>query len=284
MVPAVRAVLGIAVPDALLARWTSWLAPDPQPFLVPAGSGAARLGVDFEPRSAPELRDTFELYSVPTGMACRSITAADFAALPRAERATLVRFQHTAGRSQVPSVRAWPALKTAGQADGHRFVWWPGLLTGREQEILFAYLREGRRPSRHAEVPEPVWEAAASLLPGARGLAGTFAPGSGPNCFGTVLGAAGVSGAADTWVLREPFEAWLAEATRPGGRDGDPGTVLVWRSAAGPVQHAAITLGGGWALHKPSQGWMSPRKALTVADVKGSSRYADRRLTRRTLR
>jgi hypothetical protein len=31
------------------------------------------------------------------------------------------------------------------------------------------------------------------------------------------MGAAGVSGAAGTWMQREPFEEWLAAMTRPGG-------------------------------------------------------------------
>jgi cell wall-associated NlpC family hydrolase len=62
-----------------------------------------------------------------------------------------------------------------------------------------------------------------------------------------------------------------------------PGTVLVWRSASGAVQHAAVTLGAGWALHKPSQGWMSPVKVLEVRDLLRSARGPDRRLGRRTL-
>jgi cell wall-associated NlpC family hydrolase len=97
------------------------------------------------------------------------------------------------------------------------------------------------------------------------------------------MGAAGVSHAADTWMQREPFEEWLSDVTEPGGRDDDPGTVLVWRSAAGVVQHAAVTLGDGWALHKPSQGWMSPVKVLAVRDAIRSARAPDRRLVRRTL-
>lgn len=60
--------------------------------------------------------------------------------------------------------------------------------------------------------------------------------------------------------------------------------MLVWRSSTGLVQHAAVTLGGGWALHKPSQGWMSPVKVLAVAEVIGSARGADRRLSRRLMR
>jgi cell wall-associated NlpC family hydrolase len=97
------------------------------------------------------------------------------------------------------------------------------------------------------------------------------------------MGAAGVSGAAGTWMQREPFEEWLAAMTRPGGRDQQAGTVLVWRDAAGAVQHAAVTLGGDWALHKPSQGWMSPTKVLAVRDAILSARAAGHHLQRRTL-
>lgn len=122
------------------------------------------------------------------------------------------------------------------------------------------------------------------LLPGARALAGRFPAGSGPNCFGTVMAAAGVAGAESVWMQREPFETWLAGTTRAGGRDGDVGTVLVWRSPDGLVQHAAVTLGDGWALHKASQGWMSPTTVLTVADAVRSARSAGRRLHRHTLR
>lgn len=47
---------------------------------------------------------------------------------------------------------------------------------------------------------------------------------------------------------REPFEAFLQERTRPGGDDYQPGTLLLWRSANGQAQHAAVTLGDGWAF------------------------------------
>src|SRR4029450_3865487 len=47
--------------------------------------------------------------------------------------------------------------------------------------------------------------------------------------------------------------------------------------------HAAVTLGDGWALHKPSQGWMTPRKVLLVRDVKRRARQAGALLSRRTI-
>jgi cell wall-associated NlpC family hydrolase len=104
---------------------------------------------------------------------------------------------------------------------------------------------------------------------------------AGPNCFGTVMAAAGTPGADSTWMQREPFESWLAESTVAGGRDDDPGTVLVWRDREGQVQHAAVTLGDGWALHKPSQGWMSPTKVLGVREVIFSARQRGHHLERR---
>lgn len=279
-------VLRIEVPATLLAQWATWFAPESQPFAVPFGSPLAHAGRVFEPVNEPEVRDTLELYSQPSGMVLRSFTHDEFASLPRATRSGLVRAQVTHGRGQVPSVRAWPSLRDEGiadQADGHRFVWWPALLNGRESDVLVPFVEDGRRASRHGDVLAAVWSGAAEVLPLAQELAGTFPRGSGPNCFGTVMGAAGVSDAAGTWMQREPFEEWLSDVTKPGGRDDEPGTVLVWRSTGGVVQHAAVTLGDGWALHKPSQGWMSPVKVLAVRDVIHSARAADRRLVRRSL-
>jgi hypothetical protein len=162
-------------------------------------------------------------------------------------------------------------------------VWWPSLQDGCEEVVLRDYIEDGRRPSRHDEVPEIVWDLAARILPNAQRLAGTFAATSGPNCFGTVMAAAGVPDADMVWMQREPFERWLTDKTRPGGHDDAPGTVLVWRSPDGLGQHAAVTLGDGWVLHKPSQGWMSPNKVLTTHECKASSRSSGRRLERHTI-
>ena len=146
--------------------------------------------------------------------------------------------------------------------------------------MVIRFVEAGRRASRHAEVAESTWRRALTVLPAARPLAGTFPDRSGPNCFGTVMAAAGVVGADTTWMQREPFEDWLDAATRPGGDDHAAGTVLVWRDERRQVQHAAVTLGDGWALHKPSQRWMSPTKVLTGREVILSSRRAGCHLAR----
>jgi hypothetical protein len=82
----------------------------------------------------------------------------------------------------------------------------------------------------------------------------------------------------------QPFDAWLTTACSRGGDDGVAGTVLVWRERSGVPVHAAVTIGDGWALEKPSQEWHSPRGVATVADVIRTSRLAGQRLERHTVR
>jgi hypothetical protein len=246
-------VLGIDVDADVLDQWRGWLMPVQQPFLVPQDvAQAARLADDFE-RLSFELKDSFWLYERGDRAVCW---------LTRAES------------------RRLPSVVRRDQPAAHR---WPSPDRALDVARVVHFVEEGRRRSRHAEVPEETWENASRVLPAARDLAGTFPPGSGPNCFGTVMGAADVAGAAATWMQREPFERWLATATRPGGRDDKPGTVLVWRDASRAVQHAAVTIGDGWALHKPSQGWMSPTKVLTVRDTMLSARVPGHHVQRRIL-
>lgn len=278
--------LGIEIAPELQAKQAAWFAPARQPFLV-AKDAADSIGLAPSKVELPaETRDTFEIYNVPDDRVCVFVSEEEFNGLSRTARVDLVRSQVGLGRGLVPSVRSAPAdvrARAVAQADGHRFVWWPSLLRGHHDRVLGAYLQFGRRSSRHLEVPETLWASAAASLPGARALAGTFAHASGPNCFGTVMAATGLPEAADVWMLREPFEEWLAASAAPGGDDGEAGTVLVWRSPDGLVQHAAVTIGGGYALHKPSQGWMSPRKILTVREVIASARERGRRLSRYSL-
>ena len=276
-------VLNIDVTDALVERWIEWFSPAVQPFLADADLAASVGEHTGEVSLSDEVRDTYCLYGLPSGVRYVWLNEAQFMALPKPRRAALVRAQRTLARELVPSVKSWVSVvgpQAREQADGHRFVWWRSLLNGREEQVLRTYIEEGRRASRHDEVPEHVWTSAARTLPGARRITGTFATASGPNCFGTVMASAGVVDADTVWMQREPFERWLSETTRPNGDDAAPGTVLVWRCPDGLVQHAAVTLGDGWVVHKPSQGWMSPNKVLTTGECKASSRESGRRLER----
>lgn len=227
--------------------------PMAQPFLVPPElADAAGLVPDRE-RLTFELTDSFLLYDLDDRAVCWC-TRAESSRLP------------TEVRRDQPGAHRWPSPDR-----------------DRDHARVARFVESEHRPSRHAEVAEATWQVAARVLPGARDLAGAFPRASGPNCFGTVLGAAGVARAAGTWIQREPFEEWLASATRPGGRDDQAGTVLVWRDSKSMVQHAAVTLGDGWALQKQSQGWMSPRSVLTVRDAILSARVSGHHLHRRTL-
>jgi hypothetical protein len=278
----VPTVLGIDVSAGLLERWVDWLAPDEQPFFLTSKQATAWKLPVSEREPGREDRDTYRVYRIDS-QAARTVWLSEsaYGELPKATRAALVRAQVTYRRGAVPSVRRWSEIvgpQVRQQADGHRFVWWKSLLAAPER-VLPEVVSEDLQPSRHAEVRH--WP---KHFPRVRELAGTFADGSGPNCFGTVMAACGVEGAETVWMVREPFEEWLADhterITRRGAKDDVPGIVFVWRDAERLVQHAALTIGDGWMLHKPSQAWMAPRKVLTVADVKRLSRTAGWRLER----
>ncbi|WP_328323651.1 hypothetical protein OHA70_31300 [Kribbella sp. NBC_00382] len=276
-------VLDIPVSPVLLKNWVDWLAPDKQPFYVTAKQLRSWKLPQDDTEPDPNLRDTYRTYNLESRLRSVWLDEAGFLSLPQATRAGLVRAQVVNGRDAVPSVRRWRevlGLEIKSQADGHRFVWWKSLLQGsRAAKVLPAIVSEDLHPSRHREVR--TWP---KLLPSARALAGTWPEGSGANCFGTVMAAAGVEGAEHTWMQREPFEQWLADHTSRGGRDEVPGTVLVWRDTSTHlVQHAAVSLGDGYALHKPSQAWSTPRKVRTVGEVRRSTRTAGWRLERHSL-
>jgi hypothetical protein len=276
-------VLGIEVTEARLRSWAAWLAPDPQPFLV-GDPSAWDVGEVSTGTITKELRDTYCLWRVERGTPVVWLSEAQFAALPRRRRAALVREQVRRGRGAVPTVRAWQehlgADRLRSQADGHRFVWWPSLVS---PAVLARQVSWRRLASRHAEVDESTWRTCGGVLPGARGLAGTFPRGSDACCFSTVMAAAGadVAGACDSV---EPFDAWLATACRPGGDADRPGAVLVWRRRAdGTPLHAAVSIGDGWVLEKPSQEWHSPVGVAAAADVVRAARMVGQRLERHTI-
>jgi len=261
-----------------MANWRRWLAPGLQPFFV--STSEFDLQTSAEGEMTPELRDTFRAYKVDRDL--RTVWLSE-----QETRARLVRAQVNHGRGAVPVVRRWEDLLDPGvlraQADGHRFVWWPSLLINDNGAILARVVSEDRHPSRHDEVREMCWERCATVVPAARALAGTFPAGSGPNCFSTVMAACGEAEAADAWMLQTPFEKWLGERTRPGGDDNSAGTILIWRDSGGGARHAAVTIGDGWGLEKPSQDWHSPRGVLAVRDMIKGNRVRGLRLQRRML-
>ena len=279
------AVLGIDVHSTLVEAWQRWLAPDPQPFLV---ASPAEWDCDDEGGVLTrELEDTYRLWwGVERPSAVMWVSSEQFGALPRDVRAALVREQARRRRGATPSVRAWHDIldrtDLREQADGHRFVWWPSLLVGKSEEVLARVVSDRRLASRHTEVREEIWRAAGPVLPGARRLGGTFPAGSTMNCFSTVMEAAG---APSRGVLDDtaPFDEWLDEVCRRGGDPEQPGVVLLWRNRDGSPVHAAVTLGGGWALEKPSRDWHSPHAVVTVADVMKMSRHPGERVERWTI-
>jgi hypothetical protein len=278
-------VLGIEVEPALVRCWAGWLAPACQPFFLTSDEKAnLRLApgcladhVRWVDRPGPRyelpagLHDTYWEWNLPDGLDVVWLDEQVFQALPRDVRAELVRAQVKHGRGAVPTISGWADLLDAQvlceQADGQHFVWWPTLVEPRTDAVLKRVVSDDQLPCQRTSVPEDVWRTATSVLPHARALAGTFANGGAGNCFGTVMGASGVQDAAATWMPGEPFEAWLAANCAAGGGDDVPGTVLVWRNADGACTHAAVTLGGGWALHKPGQDWICPRQVVTVGDL-----------------
>lgn len=246
-------VLGIKVGEALVDQWRGWLMPGVQPFRVPKTFAKERGWPDVRSRLPLEVLDAFELYGTKPDQVIVELPRSDARELPQQFRASQ------------PSPHRWPTASAV-----------------KDTARTLAYVERGRRSSRHEDLGSH-WKAIESQLPGARGIAGTFADRSGPNCFGAVMAAAGVVGAETEWMQVEPFEDWLAVSAKRGGSDDEPGTVLVWRTSDGSASHAAVTLGCGWLLHKPSQGWMSPTKVLTVLDGKLSARYPGQRLARYTL-
>lgn len=248
------AALGIEVPPDLLGRWREWFAPQLQPFNTShLGEDVAGLGRSAE--ATLSLRDTFHVYSDEDWT---WLEQPEFTALDLPTKRALLRDRAATGRVSQLFDGDRALAKTI--AVDSRIVWWPETLRQVGDQPLLDYAEDGLPPSRHREVTSAAWSSGKHLLPKAAGLAGKFPASSGPNCFGAVLAAAGAGSASD-WTQREPFEEWLAACTqlvRGTQRDNLPGVVLVWRNHDGLAEHAAVTIGEGYALSKPSQGWFSP--------------------------
>jgi hypothetical protein len=271
--------------DSALERWPEWFAPERQPFVIDElqAGDLASLPETETVDCSPEVRDAFWIYGNRPRI---WLTENEFNALDKGLRKRLIRGQVKVHQSIGLVNKAAPEVRDRArkQGDGHRFVWWPSLVQDAGLDPVITMVEATVRPSRHLEVPAQVWDRATDVLPKARELAGTFAERSGPegfaaNCFGTVRAAYGVAGAA----YEMPFEDWLRLNARRGGRDEDPGTILVWHNEENVPVHAAVTLGEGWALNKPSQAWKSPRFVWTVREVIYHSRYKGWHLQRFTI-
>ena len=277
-------VLGVSVGQELLASWATWLAPDPQPFLYEDSRFGDVASDDGD--VTPELRDTYRLWGGTAKLRRLWLSEERFRALPRKTRAALVREQVRCGRGAVPAVRAWSDLVSRADmwenGDGHRFVLWPSLVAANRDAILERAVSTDRLASRHHEVDKSTWRACERWLPRARELAGSFPDGSTTCCFDTVIAATGADEPHACDAL-EPFERWLSRACRRGGAAGRLGSVLVWRTVEGELVHAAVSIGDGWVLEKPSQDWHSPRAIVTERDVVRTTRLPGQRLERHTL-
>jgi len=264
---------GIPIPDWASDRWPGWFAPDRIPFVVDelTEDDRADLPAVTTAEVSLELRDTFWIYGADQGRVW--LDRNQFEGLPRGLRQRLLRAQ-----------RAEHEVWLNGP-DGRFGPWWQDQIPANLEPIV-AHIELGCQSSRQSEVSESTWRSAGAVLPRARELAGTFAPRSGPNCFGTVLAAAGIEDAEDKWLGRQEIEDWLGNRTvgvPDPSHDHEPGTVLVWRDSESQIQHACVTLGDGWVLNKPSQAWSSPRFVWTVDQVKRHTRQPGLRLSRRIL-
>lgn len=204
-----RQVLGIDLDDALITRWREWYAPERQAFrtdLLDPEIAATVPHTELEPTE--EWVDTFFIYSGTWTW----LDEAEFGALP------------------APTRRAMQAVRRRVMYP-KRLPVWRSKLDRFGDGPLLAWVASGARSSRHHEVPDEVWRDAAQLLPEAQRMAGSFVrTGSGPNCFGAVMAAAGIAEAEHTRVVLAPFQAWLDEHTEPvrgPAHDQLPGTVLV---------------------------------------------------------
>lgn len=245
--------------------WRGWFAPPVQPFpvhLLRPDVAAAIPDQRAEPTA--EWVDTFFMY---TGTWTWLDEPGFLALTPGSRRSLLAARRKSTRPKKVISV-------------------WPSELDAVGDQLMFHWISSGVRPSQHGSVSARVWDRADRLVPGARRLAGTFATsGSGPNCFGTVMAAAGEP-VENQQIPPLAFRTWLHSHTEPiegTQHDADPGVVFVW-TEHGELAHATVTIGAGWMLTKPSQSWSSPRMIWNVRDAVNSWRYPDTRLSRHRLR
>ncbi len=261
----VNEVLGVPVGSSLVSTWHGWFAPPVQPFPIQLLSpGVAADIPDHRVEPTAEWVDTFFMYA---GTWTWLDESAFLSLAPSRRRSLLAARRKSTRPKKVISV-------------------WPTELDAAGDQLMFDWISSSVRPSRHLSVDPGTWDRAVGLLPDARRLAGSFTrSGSGANCFGTVMAAAGQP-VEDEHVAPQMFRDWLTSHTEPiegTQHDAEPGVVFVW-TEQGELAHATVTIGGGWMLTKPSQSWSSPRMIWTVREAVNSWRYPDTRLSRRRLR
>lgn len=161
-------LLGIDVDDSLYAHWVTWYCPNFQMFRAGELSPIARerLTIVDLPDVPLEIRDTFGAYRGE--WAC--ITEKDFIDLPAAVRSEIL---------------------ATHEPDEVGLFCWPSTPEDEKDTALLRFMLAGQAPSQHRSVSATTWASCAPLLPAAQRLGGTFARRSGPNCFGTVMAAAG---------------------------------------------------------------------------------------------
>ncbi len=277
---------GCPVPEATLAAWKRHWSPPSQPFFI-SDALARRLPPwprftrkEFQQSGVPlSLHDTFATYDVTGTPRVAWLTYRAFYSLGGRERLELLTEQRGFGRGGVVHLgdvadQLDTTRLSALTADG-LFVWWPqlwNLLHASEQNrVLQTFVETDRLFCRRGELSSEDWRRVASSLPGARELAGSFLPESGGNCLATVIAAFGAPAIAECWVHPEPFERWLEQFSLSDSaqmtRAPALGQVLVWRDENVRVQHAAVSLGKDFVLHKEAQGWYAPRQVSRLDET-----------------
>ena len=279
---------GCPVDESTFAAWQRHWAPPTQPFFVSDGlSQRLPPWPRFTRREFGEsgvtlsLHDTFTTYRVsdePPWVVW--LTHEAFSSLSHDERFDLLGEQRTFGRAGVVHLDEVAdqveVNRIAALATGGLFVWWPklwGLLYASERErVLRTLVESDRLPCRRDDLSARDWHRVAARLPGAGELAGSFLPESGGNCLATVMAAFGAPAVAERWVHPEPFGRWLGSFTSSDSaqlrlESPNLGDVLVWRDDSARIQHAAVSLGKGFVLHKEAQCWYVPRQVVGLKDA-----------------
>lgn len=139
-------------------------------------------------------QDTYNLYTMDRGgLGVTFMSPAEIDHLQASARQQLMAFQLQRGRGQIyspdwfesagvacPTERDLVATETGPMYALRHDTWWSWSTTAR-RAWLERYITQGRQPCLSPSLPPHFWR----RWPTARLLAGTFAPSSGPNCFGS---------------------------------------------------------------------------------------------------